>query len=183
MQCKWKIKGHENETKKIHILLLWWSEHHTEAFCGYPEGRKLTGVDQINGEGHWSEEEAKIDIIISEIKHKKSVPFEDLYMFTSTLCNHTLQMEARMHSIWLLFPSEDITLSFWRTSHWAHSQSLSVSEAAGERKYELYIFTSFLLQDCSSVNGTILLVVRRSYMYKSNRSLRLLWIGCVTDVK
>ena len=90
MQCKWKIKGHENETKKIRILLLRWSEHHTEAFCGYPEGRKLTGVDQINGEGHWSEEEAKIDIIISEIKHKKSVPFEDLYMFTSTLCNHTI---------------------------------------------------------------------------------------------
>ena len=32
---------------------------------------------------------------------------------------------------------------------------------------------------CSSVSGTILLVVQQSYMYKSNRSLRLLWTGCV----
>ena len=31
----------------------------------------------------------------------------------STLCNHYLQMEIRVHNIWLLFPPEDITLTFW----------------------------------------------------------------------
>ena len=76
------------------------------------------------------------------------------------------------------------------TSLSSFSISLSVRhvEAAGERKEEMYVFNTTIVHcrgswwkivlhfyyKCSGVSGTILLVVQQSYMYKSNRSLRLL---------
>ena len=41
-KIKAAMVGPENETKKTVLLLFLWLEHHTEAFCGYSEQRRLT---------------------------------------------------------------------------------------------------------------------------------------------